>query len=134
MKSAARANTQANNSDVDLTPMLDVVFILLIFFVVTATFLKESSIGVNSPDGTAPPNPGEGILVQVNASNEIYFDQRRVEASALRSLIAQRHAENPEQGVTVRMHEASSTEYYIVVADAARQASVYDISLVPYSE
>jgi biopolymer transport protein ExbD len=134
MKSAARTSTQSDNSDVDLTPMLDVVFILLIFFVVTATFLKESSIGVNTPDGEALPDPGPGILVQVNASNEIYIDQRRVDASALRSLIAQKFAENPEQGLTVRMHEASSTEYYILVADAARQASVYNISLVPYSE
>jgi biopolymer transport protein ExbD len=131
MKSAARTN---DHSDVDLTPMLDVVFILLIFFVVTATFLKESSLGVNTPEGDTSGPPGDAILIQVNASNEFYVDQRRVDPNALRSLIAQKHAENPELGVTVRMHESSRAEYYVLVADAARQASVYDIALVPYTE
>lgn len=127
-----------DKAEIDLTPMLDVVFIMLIFFIVTASFIKERSIGVNVPeDNDQPPPPdaeSKNILISVDSTDEIYIDQRRVDIRAVRSLIAQKSAENPEGGVVVRAHEQSTAETYVAIADAAREAKVYNVSLVPYAE
>lgn len=127
-----------DSGEIDLTPMLDVVFIMLIFFIVTASFLKEQSIGVNVPeDNDQPPPPdaeSTNILISVTSSDEIFIDQRRVDIRAVRSLIAQQSAENPEAGVVVRAHEQATTETYVAIADAAREAKIYNVSLVPYAD
>ncbi len=126
-----------DKAEIDLTPMLDVVFIMLIFFIVTASFIKEKSIGVNVPesDETPPVNDkSSSILVSVTATDEIYIDQRRVDIRAVRSLIAQKAAENPEGGVVVRAHEQSTANTYVSIADAAREAKVYNVSLVPFKD
>lgn len=84
--------------------MLDVVFIMLIFFIVTASFVKESTLNVNVPENAnAPPPPpseeNKTILVQVDAQNEVFIDGRRVDIRSVRSLIAQKAAANPGGGV-----------------------------------
>lgn len=124
-----------DKAEIDLTPMLDVVFIMLIFFIVTASFVKEEAINVNVPDKDEQPPVDDSptILVQVSASDEIFIDGRRVDVRSIRSLIAQKHAENPQAPVVVRAHEESTAETYVHVADAAREAKVTAISLVPFS-
>lgn len=124
-----------DKAEIDLTPMLDVVFIMLIFFIVTASFVKEKAIGVNVPEDNEQPPTEENasILVQVDANDEIYIDGRRVDVRSVRSLIAQKHAENPEAPVVVRAHEESSANTYVQVADAAREANVMAVSLVPFA-
>ncbi len=123
-----------DKAEIDLTPMLDVVFIMLIFFIVTASFVKERAINVNVPedDEKPPVEENASILVQVNANDEIFIDGRRVDVRSVRSLIAQKHAENPEAPLVVRAHAESSAESYVNVADAAREANVYAVSLVPF--
>lgn len=123
-----------DKAEIDLTPMLDVVFIMLIFFIVTASFVKERAINVNVPEDneTPPTEENASILVQVNANDEIFIDGRRVDVRSVRSLIAQKHAENPEAPLVVRAHAESSAESYVNVADAAREANVYAVSLVPF--
>ncbi|WP_096086424.1 ExbD/TolR family protein [Agaribacterium haliotis] len=128
-----------DSGEIDLTPMLDVVFIMLIFFIVTASFVKEKSLGLNVPESNdvpPPPDPDQpkNILVQVNANDEIYIDKRRVDIRAVRSLIAQKKAENPEASVVVRMHELSTANTYVAIADSAREAKIFNINLVPYNE
>jgi biopolymer transport protein ExbD len=127
-----------DKSEIDLTPMLDVVFIMLIFFIVTASFIKEKSLGVNVPENDQEDVPvtqdNKNILIQVKSSDEIFIDARRVDERAVRSLIAQKKAENPEAAVIVRMHEESRAETYVTIADSAREAGIYNVSLVPYTE
>lgn len=128
-----------DKAEIDLTPMLDVVFIMLIFFIVTASFVKESTLNVNVPeDPNAPPPPptneNKTILVIVDAQNDVFIDGRRIDIRSVRSLIAQKNAANPGGGVVVRAHENSNTETYIKIADASRDANVFDVSLVPYSD
>ena len=130
---------ESDKADIDLTPMLDVVFIMLIFFIVTASFVKEQTINVNVPDpnqAEQPPNPDspESILVIVDAQDEITIDGRRVDLRAVRSLVAQKKAESPESTVVVRAHEESSTEIYVGIADAAYAANAAGVSLVPYND
>ncbi|TVZ37948.1 biopolymer transport protein ExbD [Alteromonadaceae bacterium 2753L.S.0a.02] len=135
MSRRKRKQSAEDKAEIDLTPMLDVVFIMLIFFIVTASFIKEKSLGLNVPENSDNPPPpdseSKSILVQVNANDEIFIDSRRVDIRSVRSLIAQKSAESPEGGVVVMAHEQASTATYVAIADAAREANIYNVSLVP---
>ena len=123
----------ADKAEIDLTPMLDVVFIMLIFFIVTASFIKEVGIAVDTPDSSPEniSNTNEPILIQVAASNEIWMEGRRVDIRAVRANVARLHAENPEASLVIKADGKSSAKTYVAIADAARQANVYQISLLP---
>jgi biopolymer transport protein ExbD len=127
-----------DKAEIDLTPMLDVVFIMLIFFIVTASFLKEKAIGINVPPDNDQPPPldteSKNILISVNSNDDIYVDRRRVDIRAVRAIIAQKSAENPQGGVVVRAHEQSTAQTYVAIADAAREAKIFNVSLVPYKD
>jgi len=117
---------------IDLTPMLDVVFIMLIFFIVTASFLKFHSIAVNIPEGApsqAIPNKSPTVFL-IDSSNAISLDGRRVDIRSVRALIAQREAEIPGRAVVVSADQQAATKTYVHIADAARQAGVANVSLV----
>ncbi|MBN7797041.1 ExbD/TolR family protein [Parahaliea mediterranea] len=128
-----RRNNQAAAEDeaqIDLTPMLDVVFIMLIFFIVTASFIKEAGVEVNRPEAsTSNPVENVNILVAVNANNEIWMDNRRIDVRAVRANIERLHAENPKGAVVIQADNKSNTETVAAVLDAAREAGVYDVSL-----
>lgn len=126
-----------DKAEIDLTPMLDVVFIMLIFFIVTASFVKEKSLAINVPpqdEPTEQQTESTNILIQITSSDEIYMDGQRIDVRAVRSRVAQKHAENPEGAVIVRAHENATTETYIEIKDAAREAKVYNVSLVPFAD
>ena len=121
--------------NIDLTPMLDVVFILLIFFVVTASFLKESSLDVQGqdPDNNPPPptsdQPQNG-LIQIDANNQIFLNQERIDVSAVRARLASLRAENPEAAVIVRPHSSSKANTLVNVMNSAREAGIYSIQVI----
>jgi biopolymer transport protein ExbD len=119
-----------DEAQIDLTPMLDVVFIMLIFFIVTASFIKEAGIEVNRPEAsTSEPKENVNILVAISATNEIWMDQRRIDVLAVRANIERLHAENPKGAVVIQADNESNTETVASVLDAAREAGVYDVSL-----
>ncbi len=119
-----------DESQIDLTPMLDVVFIMLIFFIVTASFIKEAGIEVNRPEAsTSSKKENVNILIAVSASNEIWIDGRRVDKRSVRSVIERMHAENPKGAVLIQADKSSTTEIVTAVIDASRSAGVYDVSL-----
>ena len=122
--------TADEEAQIDLTPMLDVVFIMLIFFIVTASFIKEAGIEVNRPEAsTSEPKENVNILVAINANNEIWMDKRRIDVRAVRANIERLHAENPKGAVVVQADNKSNTETVAAVLDASREAGVYDVSL-----
>ncbi|GIR14521.1 MAG: hypothetical protein CM15mP25_2760 [Gammaproteobacteria bacterium] len=87
-----------DGAEIDLTPMLDVVFIMLIFFIVVASFIKEAGVEVNRPDDNQPDNPEDStsILVEVASDNQIWMENRRVDIRAVRANIQRLLAEDPE--------------------------------------
>lgn len=120
----------SEEGEIDITPMLDVVFIMLIFFIVTASFVKETGIEVNRPDAsTSQAKPRANILIAINDMGEIWIDKRRVDESQVRANIERMHAENPQGTVVIQADEEAKTRLLVAVMDAARAAGVYDVSL-----
>ena len=118
-------------TELDLTPMLDVVFIMLIFFIVTATFVKEMGLDVNTPDKNQNVKDADkqSIVVQVTSRDRIRIRGRDIDFRAVRANIERLHAENPEAPVVIQPHPESKTEIMIHVMDSARQAGVFNVSI-----
>ena len=117
-------------SEINITPMIDVVFIMLIFFIVTASFVKEAGIDVNRPDAqTAVRQERANILIAISENNEIWIDQRMIDPRAVRANIERLRAENPEGSIVIQADKGSVTETLVLVMDAARQAGVYNVSI-----
>ena len=123
--------TNQEEGEIDLTPMLDVVFIMLIFFIVTATFVKEIGIDVNSPDKNQNIQDADkkSIVVKISSRDRIEIRGRNVDIRSVRANIERLHAEDPEAPVVVQPRPDSTTEVMIQVMDSARQAGVYNVSI-----
>ena len=109
-----------DESEIDLTPMLDVVFIMLIFFIVTASFVKESGLEVNRPE-SQKSDPSD--------IQNIWLNDRRIDIRAVRANIEQLRAEEPKAAVIVKAHNKAKTEVYAAVIDAAKEAGASGVSL-----
>ena len=118
------------DNEINLTPMLDVVFIMLIFFIVTASFIKESGIDVNRPDApTAERVEDANILIGISATDEIWIDRRLIDPRAVRANIERLHAENPKGSVVIQADKKSTNEMLVIVMDASRAAGVKNVSI-----
>jgi biopolymer transport protein ExbD len=130
-KHIANIKTEDDENEINLTPMLDVVFIMLIFFIVTATFIRETGLDVNRPEQDQPQVVQEegAILVIIDSTDDIWIDNRIVDARAIRANVERLHAEDPERPVVIQAAKASSANSLVTVMDAARQANVFNISI-----
>jgi biopolymer transport protein ExbD len=127
-----RSSGMDDEAEVDLTPMLDVVFIMLIFFIVTASFIKEVGIDLNKPEGGDAPKTvaeNENILIQITNEGLIFIDRRNIDIRAVRANIERLHAERPNGQVVVAPGAASANGILVEVMDQARRAGVEEISL-----
>ena len=125
MRKIAKQQDQ-DGAEIDLTPMLDVVFIMLIFFIVVASFIKEAGVEVNRPDDNQPDDPVDStsILVEVASDNQIWMENRRVDIRAVRANIQRLLAEDPEAPVTIKVEKGAEAGIVVDVADAARESGV----------
>lgn len=124
-----------NEAQVDLTPMLDVVFIMLIFFIVTSTFVRESGVDVSRPSAeTAVTTDAGSIQIGLTSNNEIWIDKRRVDARAVRANVERALAENAGAAVVIVADEGSDTTVLIKVMDQARLAGASNISIAAKNE
>jgi biopolymer transport protein ExbD len=131
-RSFGSGREDGDDNQINLTPMLDVVFIMLIFFIVTATFVKEVGLDVNQPDDDKPVTVDpdkKSIVVRITNRDRIQIAQRDVDWRAVRANIERLHAENPEAPVIIQPHPDSKTETMVHVFDSARQAGVSAVSL-----
>ena len=121
---------QEEDADIDITPMLDIVFIMLIFFIVTATFVKESGIDVTRPDAeTAVKQNRVAILIAIRDNNEIWINQRQVDLGSVRANVEKLHAENPQGGAVIQADRQAETGVLVEVMDQVRLAGVGAISI-----
>ncbi len=121
---------QEEENEINLTPMLDVVFIMLIFFIVTASFIKEAGIDVDRPFApTAEKQEDAAILIAISANDEIWIDRREVDPRGVRSHIERLHAENPKGSLVIQADKESTNEMLVVVMEAAKQVGVANVSI-----
>ncbi|WP_206483537.1 biopolymer transporter ExbD [Thalassotalea sp. G2M2-11] len=121
---------QEEQEEINMTPMLDVVFILLIFFIVTASFVKEAGIEVNRPEAaTAVKKERANILVAISDKGEIWINKRRIDVRAVQANIERLKAENPQGTVVIQADQKATTDVLIKVMDSARAAGVFDVSI-----
>jgi biopolymer transport protein ExbD len=121
---------QDEKEEIDMTPMLDVVFILLIFFIVTASFVKEAGIDVNRPEAaTAVKKERANILVAISDKGDIWINKRKVDIRSVQANIERLKAENPQGTVVIQADKKSTTDTLIKVMDSARAAGVFDVSI-----
>lgn len=130
MKQHFQNLVEEEEATIDLTPMLDVVFIMLIFFIVTASFVKEAGIDVNRPEAaTAVKKDRANILVAISDTGEIWINKRKVDARAVQANIERLKAENPQGSVVIQADKKATTEVLIKVMDASRAAGAFDVSI-----
>lgn len=114
-------------ADIDITPMLDVVFIMLIFFIVTASFVKESGIGLNKPPASDAPPPIDAptpIVVEINELSEIRISNRLLDHRRVKPTITRLKAESPESSVIVKVDPKAKTKAIVQAIDGIREANV----------
>ncbi|MEQ9012718.1 biopolymer transporter ExbD [Algiphilus sp.] len=122
--------SREEEAGIDLTPMLDIVFIMLIFFIVTTSFVKEAGVDVTRPSAeTAERRERGNILVAIRDNGEVWIDRRQVDLRAVRANIERLHAENPEGAVVIQADTDSRTGLLVRVMDQIRLAGVSNISI-----
>ncbi len=126
---------EEDESEVNMTPMLDVVFIMLIFFIVTASFVKESGIDVNRPGASTAKTKGAAtIFIAISDSGQIWIDKRQVDIRAVGANIERLRAENPLGSVVIQADKDSKNGLFVQVMDAARLVGVKNISIAATPE
>lgn len=122
-------------SNIDMTPMLDIVFIMLIFFIVTTSFVKESGIDVNRPTAQTAERKERGhIIVSIKPNGEIWIDKRAVDIRAVRANVARLHAENPLGSVIIAADRETKTYDLVQVMDQIRLAGITNASIATEAE
>jgi len=125
-----RRGAASEEAGIDLTPMLDVTFIMLIFFIVTTSFVKEAGLEVSRPSAkSAEKKDNASIFVAIGANDEIWVDKRQVDIRSVRANIERLHAESPEGAVIIQADEGSKTGVLVKVMDQIKLAGVEDISI-----
>ena len=130
MARATHRGARDEDSDINLTPMLDVVFIMLIFFIVTATFIKQAGIDITRPEAlTALQKPTVSVLVAIGPTGDIWIDKKRVDVNSVRAHIERIHAENPKGGLVVQSDRQAKSEKLLAVLEAARAAGITEVAI-----
>lgn len=125
-----RVNLDEEEAGIDITPMLDIVFIMLIFFIVTTSFVKETGIEVNRPNAqTAVRNERGNILIAITESGDIWMDKRKIDVRAVRANVERMRAERPEGDVIVQADKFSRAGVMVTVMDQVRLAGVENVSI-----
>ncbi|PHS59214.1 MAG: biopolymer transporter ExbD [Sulfurimonas sp.] len=124
-----------DEQNIDMTPMLDIVFIMLIFFIVTTSFVKESGIDVNKPEArTAKVEKKVNIIIAINKSGEIWIDKHPVDIRALRTTVEKLHADTPDGSVVITADKKSETGILVSVMDQVKLAGISKISIGAQSD
>ncbi len=125
-----RSRRKPEEQGLDLTPMMDIVFIMLIFFIVTTSFVKETGVDVNRPNAeTAERDEKGNILVAITQNNEIWIDKRRIDLKAVRANIERLKIEYPEGSVIIQADKEARSGLLVETMDQIRLAGVQNISI-----
>ncbi len=123
-------HNEDDSAEINITPLLDIVFIMLIFFIVTASFVKESGIEVNRPNAqTVVTQESAVIFIAIDANDEIWIDRRIVDLRAVRANVERLRLENPQGTVVIQADKRSSNGALVGIMDQVRLAGVERIAI-----
>ncbi|MGP8308121.1 ExbD/TolR family protein [Vibrio sp. YIC-376] len=124
------SSDSSDETAIDMTPMLDIVFIMLIFFIVTTSFVKEAGIEVNRPTASSAQTVKKGnIMVAIGAAGDVWVDKRRIEVDAVRANIERLRAESPDGAVVIQADTEANAGVVVKVMDQIKMAGVESISI-----
>jgi len=130
MRRRANRSSIEQSADIDMTPMLDIVFIMLIFFIVTTSFVKESGIDVNRPNAQTSETKAKGnIIIGIKANGDVWIDKRLVDIRAVRPNVSRLHSENPLGSVIIAADRDTKTHVLVQVMDQVRLAGITNASI-----
>jgi biopolymer transport protein ExbD len=125
-----RVGSESSGDDINVTPLMDIVFIMLIFFIVTSTFVKEPGVDIDRPSATTgKERKFATILVAVTADNEIWINKEIVELDAVRATVEALKAENPKGTAVVQVDKGAQSRYFVEVVNQIRNAGVTDVAV-----
>lgn len=121
----------SEESEVDMTPMLDIVFIMLIFFIVTTSFVKESGLNIQRPnDESKPPTPDQrNIVIKINELEDVQFGQRLIQPDAVLANVQAAISKNPKVAILVQVAEVADTRVLVSVVDQINQAGLANVTV-----
>ena len=120
---------EEEDGDVNVTPLLDIVFIMLIFFIVTSVFIKEPGAEVTRPPADVFDETNPAILVAITPDNEIWIDGDEVEIDAVGITVQRLRAENPKGGAVIQADENSEAKFLVDVMDQINNAGVTEVHI-----
>ncbi|WP_122035380.1 biopolymer transporter ExbD [Aliivibrio sp. EL58] len=130
-----RRTKAKEEASIDLTPMLDIVFIMLIFFIVTSSFVRESGVEVNRPQAAHSIAQKEvGIFVAITANNQIFIDKRRVDIERVEAMLSSLHLDNPQASLVIQADKHAYNGTVVSVMDAAKGVGIESIALATESK
>ncbi len=125
-------STLEEDTKIDMTPMLDIVFIMLIFFIVTSSFLKEQGIPLTIPENSPPTVADKvSVIISISEDNEVWFGNRRIDIRAVGANLKRKISELDNPSVIIKTHPGSKSNILIQVADRVRDAGVFDFVVMP---
>jgi biopolymer transport protein ExbD len=123
-------NPESEETGIDLAPMLDFVLNLLIFFIITTSFVKEAGIAVSKPEAlTAEHKENGNILIAIRPNGDIWMDKRQVDISEIRGAIERLHIERPDDTVVLIADRESETGVLTKVMDQVKLGGIADVSI-----
>ncbi len=118
---------------INVIPLIDVMFFLVLFFVATSSFIRETGVDVNRPAAKSAELQEKGnIIVSVTKNGEIWIDRRKVDIRALRANVERMYAENPGSSVIIAADEEAQTGRLVAALDEARLAGVENVAIATY--
>jgi biopolymer transport protein ExbD len=132
----ARRHAHTEEAEVNITPMLDIVFIMLIFFIVTTSFVKEQGLEVSRPSNAPPKEVKQDkgpIVVKIDSSGLISVQGRVLEPRAVEANLERQKAEKPDSPLIIAAHPAADTEALVTILDAARAVDIESVSVATSS-
>ena len=127
---ARRHSGREEETEINITPMLDIVFIMLIFFIVTTSFIRETGIDPQRPEAVTAERQDRGnILIGIDSIGRVWMDQREVDMSDVRRMVEQARSESPESTVVIIADEQSETGILIDLMDQVRLGGILNISV-----
>jgi biopolymer transport protein ExbD len=126
----ARRRREEEETEINITPMLDIVFIMLIFFIVTTSFVKEPGISPQRPTAeTAAEKTRGNVLIAISQTGQIWMDKRSIELNQVRALVESALAENPESSAVIIADEQADSGILIDLMDQIRLGGIATISI-----